>query len=78
MVKISTFSDDRYYIIEIIDDGVGFDSETYSFKNEGHVGVAHVESRIKRMCRGSMEIKSTLGVGTRVTVKIPRRKGDKS
>ena len=77
-VKISTFSDDRYYIIEIIDDGVGFDSETYSFKNEGHVGVANVESRIKRMCRGSMEIKSTLGVGTRVTVKIPRRKGDKS
>ena len=77
-VKISALLVDRYYVVEIIDDGVGFDVEAVSSKADGHVGLANVESRIKRMCRGSIGIKSTPGVGTRVTVMIPVRKGGKS
>lgn len=77
-VKISAFLDDRYYVVEIIDDGVGFDVEAVSSKADGHVGLTNVESRIKRMCRGSIGIKSTPGVGTRVTVMIPVRKGGRS
>ncbi len=70
-LKISTFDTDRHYVIEIIDDGAGFDIET----TEMHVGLENVRSRIMSMCRGELTVKSTPGVGTRVTVEIPKKKG---
>jgi len=69
-VKISTFEDDLNYIIEIIDDGVGFDVETA----EMHVGLENVRSRLRAMCGGDMTVKSTLDVGTRVRMEIPKKK----
>jgi sensor histidine kinase YesM len=77
-LRISSYAFDKFYVVEIIDDGVGFDPETLpALKKEHHVGIENVESRLRRMCRGSIRIKSTPGVGTRVTIEIPRRKGKK-
>jgi LytS/YehU family sensor histidine kinase len=70
-VKISTFEEDTHYVVEIIDDGVGFDFENA----EMHVGIKNVQNRVASACRGTVTIKSTLGVGTRVTIEIPKRKG---
>lgn len=70
-IKITTFEEDTYYVIEIIDDGVGFDSEI----TEMHVGIQNVQNRLAATCRGTVTIKSTLGVGTRVTIEIPKKKG---
>ena len=70
-VKITTFEEDTHYVIEIIDDGVGFDSEI----TEMHVGIQNVQNRLAATCRGTVTIKSTLGVGTRVTIEIPKKKG---
>ena len=56
---------------EIIDDGMGFDAEN----TEMHVGLQNVRSRIAAMCRGELTVKSTVGVGTRVTIEIPKKKG---
>ena len=70
-IKITTFEEDTHYVIEIIDDGVGFDSET----TEMHVGIQNVQNRLAATCRGTVTIKSTLGVGTRVTIEIPKKKG---
>lgn len=70
-IKISTFEEDSNYVIEIIDDGVGFDTEA----NEMHVGLQNVQARVYDMCRGRVTIKSTVGVGTRVTIEIPKKKG---
>jgi sensor histidine kinase YesM len=70
-IKISTFEEDDNYFIEIIDDGVGFDPEA----NEMHVGIENVRDRVAAMCKGDITIKSTLGVGTRVTIEIPKKKG---
>lgn len=70
-IKITTFEEDTHYVIEIIDDGVGFDSET----TEMHVGIQNVQNRLAATCRGTVMIKSTLGVGTRVTIEIPKKKG---
>jgi LytS/YehU family sensor histidine kinase len=67
-IKISTFEEDQHYIVEIIDDGVGFDTENA----EKHVGIENVKSRVATMCRGKISIKSTLGIGTRVTIQIPK------
>ena len=70
-VKISTFEEDNSYIVEIIDDGVGFDTEN----TEMHIGLQNVQNRIAAMCRGELTVKSTVGVGTRVRLEIPKKKG---
>ena len=70
-VKISTFEEDNNYVVEIIDDGVGFGTES----TEMHVGIENARSRVAAMCKGDISIKSTLGVGTRVTIVIPKKKG---
>jgi signal transduction histidine kinase len=70
-VKICTYDTNISYVIEIIDDGVGFDTDNAQM----HVGLENVRSRIMAMCKGDVTVKSTIGVGTRVTVEIPKRKG---
>ena len=70
-IKITTYDTDTDYVVEIIDDGVGFEFET----TEMHVGLQNVRSRIAAMCRGELSVKSTVGVGTRVTIEIPKKKG---
>ncbi|MBO5883491.1 MAG: histidine kinase [Clostridia bacterium] len=70
-LRILTFEEEAYYIVRIIDDGVGFDSEN----TEMHVGLQNVRSRLAATCRGELTVKSTVGVGTRVTIVIPKKKG---
>ena len=76
-LKISTFTKDDKYVIEIIDDGAGFDVEAFEANKQGHIGLDNVRSRVRRICKGELSIKSTVGVGTRVTIEIPARKGRK-
>ena len=70
-IKICTYEENEHYVIEIIDDGVGFDDEA----TELHVGLQNAKSRIASMCRGELTVKSKVGVGTRVTIQIPKKKG---
>ena len=70
-VKISTFEEGNNYVVEIIDDGVGFDMEN----TEMRVGIENARGRVATMCKGDISMKSTLGVGTRVTIEIPKKKG---
>jgi len=72
-VKISTYDTETHYVVEIIDDGIGFDFESA----EKHVGLENVRSRIAAMCHGEVSVKSTVGVGTRVTIEIPKKKKKK-
>lgn len=72
-VKITTYDTDTNYVIEIIDDGVGFDFES----TEMHVGLENVRSRVASMCKGKLTVKSTIGIGTRVTVEIPKKNNRK-
>jgi sensor histidine kinase YesM len=70
-VKVSSYDNETHYIIEVIDDGVGFDTE----RTDMHVGIENVRNRLSAMCKGELTVKSTIGVGTRVTIEIPKRKG---
>ncbi len=74
-LKISTYIREEKYVIDIIDDGAGFDTEKFSADSEGHIGLENVRSRIHRICKGELSIKSTVGIGTRVTIEIPLEKG---
>ena len=73
-VKISTFRRDDCCVIEIIDNGVGFDSERMLHDGRTHIGIENVRSRLKDMCAGTLEIRSMVGVGTRATVEIPNKR----
>ena len=77
-VKICTYATETSYILEVIDDGVGFEGEVLSGYRGAHIGLENVEARVQRMCRGSVSVKSTVGVGTRVTIAIPKKKGQRS
>ena len=77
-LKISSYATEKSNVVEIIDDGVGFDIATLEADRRGHVGLANVESRVQRICKGRVSIKSTAGVGTRVTIEIPKKKGRKA
>lgn len=73
-VRITTYQTEKNYVVEIKDDGVGFDLTSKSNEKKGHVGINNVRSRLKDMCRGTLEIKSMVGVGTRVIVTLPKRR----
>jgi two-component sensor histidine kinase len=74
-VKITTFDDDKNYFVEIIDDGVGFDTEAKLADGKEHLGINNVKGRLAGTCKGKLTVKSTVGIGTRVTISIPKRKG---
>ena len=73
-LKIVSYREKRYYVIDVIDDGVGFDTESPYDKEREHIGLFNVSSRLKAICNGKLEIKSNEGIGTRVSIKIPVRK----
>ena len=70
-IKITTYDTATHYVVEIIDDGIGFDTEA----TQWHVGLANVQSRIMAISKGELTVKSTAGVGTRITLEIPKKKG---
>ena len=71
-IKIYTYDKNDNYVIEVIDDGIGFDTKS----TELHVGIQNVKSRIAAKCGGNISIKSTLNIGTRVMIEIPKKKGN--
>ena len=76
-VKISTYCTDKYNVVEIIDDGIGFDTAALTDAGD-HIGLENVKNRVSSLCRGNVNVKSTQGVGTRVTIEIPKKKGKKA
>lgn len=73
-VTIVTTETDAAFIITVYDDGVGFDPSVTKQDGRAHVGIENVRSRLAAMCGGTLEISSTLNVGTTAKITIP--KGD--
>ena len=71
-IKLSTRVVDTQVVIEVCDDGVGF--ETCKEVRTGAVGLENVKFRIQYMIGGSLEIDSQPGNGTKVIIKMPYRK----
>ena len=57
--------------IIIMDDGVGYDVN--EMKKEESVGLDNVRFRLKYMVKGRMNIESSPGNGTKVTIIIPHK-----
>ncbi|MCU6736905.1 sensor histidine kinase [Diplocloster agilis] len=71
-ITLSTREDENHWTIQIKDDGIGFDPEEEKKDGRIHVGIQNVRRRIADMCGGSLQVESTPGVGTTVTIVLPR------
>lgn len=67
-VIIKTYETDNAYIVEISDDGVGFDANNFKDEDNKHFGINNIKHRIKNMCNGDIIIDSEVNKGTKVTV----------
>lgn len=72
-VTIATRDYEDYVDVIISDDGCGFDTEVKS-KDDGrkHIGIKSVRSRIELMSNGKIKIDSAPGMGTTVTITLPK------
>jgi sensor histidine kinase YesM len=70
-IHVHSYETDTDYCIAVVDDGVGFDTSVL-IDERGHVGLRNIRERLKVMVNGKLEIESTVGVGTKVLVTIPK------
>jgi signal transduction histidine kinase len=56
--------------VEVVDDGEGFDPHDPELRSH-HLGLTSMEERTREL-GGSLELQSTLGQGTRVSLEVPR------
>ncbi len=71
-VKIRSFANRTHYVIRVEDDGVGFDPQKIKNDGRSHIGIDNVRDRLQRMCAGTLEITTQVGIGTIVTIRIPK------
>ena len=71
IVTISAYETDEAYVVEVTDDGVGFDMNA-GYDETKHVGIKNIRGRIEAMCNGTLTIESEIGNGTKATLKIPK------
>lgn len=77
-VRVSSYDDGENSVVEVSDDGVGF-AENASASGDGrvHVGIQNVRVRLAESCRGTLEVQSAPGEGTRATIRIPHAQDDR-
>ena len=75
IVRVFTYcrknGDSKVHIVEIRDNGVGFDVNSRPKGNGMHIGLQNVRERIEKVSRGTMTINSIMDEGTTITIEIP-------
>ena len=71
-IVVKTSETDKEYLVEVTDDGVGFDPDVPPSDGRVHVGLTNVQNRLKNMVHGRLEIYSKIGKGTRMSIHIPK------
>lgn len=75
-VTIRSRQTDRHWVVAVEDDGVGFDVDAFTKEMEDgsgdSTGLKNMIFRLEKVMRGQVEISSTVGEGTKVTVRIPK------
>lgn len=73
-VRICTKEEEERYIIEVEDNGAGFDIDKSSSDDADiHIGMQNPKDRIEKMTGGTVLIESEIGKGTIVRIEIPKR-----
>lgn len=80
-VAIRSYRDAHHIVIEVEDNGVGFDvesvqQEVYSQKRDS-AGLQNLIFRFEKIMGATVRVESKIGVGTKITVRIPIRREEK-
>ena len=70
-VRILTRQEKDGIIIEVTDNGIGFDTE--DLEKKGSVGIKNIRYRLEHMAGASLQIYSKPGEGTKATIRIPTK-----
>jgi len=73
-VTVTSYEKDDKYFIIVEDDGVGFDVNKVIGDN--HLGFKNSRERLRHFVNGDLVIESEVGKGTKVTIVIPKVKGE--
>lgn len=73
-LKISTKETEYCYEIKVEDNGVGFDMTKPLDDKRTHVGIVNTRQRVAGLCDGTLSVGSKIGVGTTITIAIPRER----
>lgn len=71
-IRISIMDTPTDYVITVTDDGVGFDPGNETWAEGYHIGIDNARERMHRQCGGTFSIDSKIGIGTVVTMSIPK------
>ena len=70
-IKVVSYETSESYCVTVEDDGVGFDTNILLDERK-HVGLRNIRERLKAMVNGTLTVESTIGVGTKVLITIPK------
>ena len=83
-VTIQSFMKDDDWVVQVKDDGAGFDVSSLGKRKRqpflkrtdenAHIGLDNIRFRVEELAGGSLDIESVLGRGTKVTVRFDRKK----
>ena len=72
-VTLRLYPEGRAHVIEVLDDGVGFDPAALTHTGARGIGLRNTRRRLEKLCGGSLELYSAPGSGTAARVVIPFR-----
>ena len=67
-IIFKTYETNEAYIVEVIDDGVGFDMDSINYEENKHFGINNIRNRLETMCHGTLDITSEVGKGTKAVI----------
>ncbi|MCR5309699.1 MAG: histidine kinase, partial [Bacilli bacterium] len=67
-IIFKTYETKEAYVVEVIDDGVGFDIENANIDTSKHFGLNNIRYRLKTMCKGTLDMYSEVGKGTKAVI----------
>lgn len=73
-LRVKTDETPSAYVITVEDDGPGFDVTKPVSSDRPHIGISSARTRLSEMSHGTLDIDSTPGKGTLVTITIPKTK----
>ncbi len=72
-LTIKSFEVDNFYVVKVIDDGNGFNPNEIKKDGRTHIGIENVKNRLDKMVHGSLIIDSRKGLGTTITIIVPKK-----
>jgi signal transduction histidine kinase len=70
-VTVATVCESGVHRVTVQDNGAGFDPKKRDSDVEAHIGLRSVRDRVEQMCGGTMVLRSEIGKGTSITLRIP-------